>query len=308
MKPSHAIGLDVGGTKIAGGIVSQQTGQVLERRIIPTLAKRGGEAVFQDCVSLAQVLFAEANSQKLDIQGIGLGVPELVDLEGNLTEAYNFDWRGIDVPQAFAHLAPAIVDSDVRSSALAEAVFGAGKSYRLFAYVTIGTGISYCLVQDGRPYAGARGNALLLASAPITTTCPACAVTSQVVLEEFAAGPALVARYNQTSDQAVATGEAVFEALNAGDPIAQQVITSAGEALGGSIGFLVNILDPEAIVIGGGLGLAGGLYWETLIQSTRKHIYADSTRDLPIIPATLHVDAGLIGAATLIFQNLSDVS
>ena len=302
MNKTYAIGLDVGGTKIAGGIVAQETGAVLERHVIPTFAQRGGQAVLKDCVSLAETLLAEAQAQKLPIMGIGLGLPEQVDLDGNVTEAYNFDWRGLDLPQAFAHLAPVKVDSDVRTSALAEATFGAGQAYRLFAYITIGTGISYCLVQDGHPYAGATGNAILLASAPVTTTCPACGVTSQVVLEEFAAGPALVARYNQASDQTLETGEAIFEALAAGDSIAEQVITSAAEALGVSVGFLVNILDPEALIIGGGLGLAGGLYWETLIKTTRAHIYASQTRNLPIIPAALDTDAGLIGAAAIIFQ------
>ena len=306
MTITHAIGLDVGGTKIAGGIVARQTGQVLARRVIPTLAERGGAAVLADCVSLAESLFTEAEAQGLVIGGIGLGLPELVDLDGRVTEAYNFDWRGVDVPQAFAHLAPVNVDSDVRTSALAEAMFGAGQIYHLFAYITVGTGISYCLVQDGQPYAGARGNALLLASAPLTATCPACGVTSQSVLEEFAAGPALVARYNKAAEQTLTTGEALFTAVAAGDSVAQQVVTSAGEALGVSVGFLINILDPEAIIVGGGLGLAGGLYWETFVQSTRAHIYAASTRDLPIIPAALGVDAGLIGAAATVFRRDSN--
>ncbi|MEM7035212.1 MAG: ROK family protein [Chloroflexota bacterium] len=301
MTTTYAIGLDVGGTKIAGGIVAKETGAVRYQKVIPTLAQRGGEAVLRDCVSLAETLFARAQAQNLSIIGIGLGVPEQVDLDGNFTEAHNFDWRGVDVPQAFAHLTPTKIDADVRTSALAEATFGAGKDYRLFAYITIGTGISYCLVQNGKPFAGARGNAMLLANAPVTTTCPACGVTSQVVLEEFAAGPALVARYNQASDQTLKTGEAIFEALVSGDAIAEQVIRSAAEALGVSVGFLVNILDPEALIIGGGLGLAGGLYWETLIESTRAHIYADNTRNIPIIPAALDVDAGLIGAAAIVF-------
>ena len=65
---------------------------------------------------------------------------------------------------------------------------------------------------------------------------------------------------------------------------------------------MVNILDPEALIVGGGLGLAGGLYWETLVETTRAHIFAANTRELPIIPAALDVDAGLIGAAAIIFQ------
>lgn len=302
MSSPYAIGLDVGGTKIAGGIVAQSGGQVILRRVVPTEANRGGEAVLETCINQAKLLLAEAKARALPIAGIGLGLPELVDLASNVTDAYNFDWRGLDIPQAFAHIAPAVVESDVRAHAWAEATFGAGQDYRLFAYVTVGTGISYCLMQDGRPYAGARGNAISLASAPLTATCPACGVTSHPVLEEFASGPALIERYNQASGQSVTRGQDVFAAVEAGDSIAIQVVTSAAESLGVSVGFLINVLDPEAVIVGGGLGLAGGLYWETFMTATRDHIYAANARDLPIMPAALGNDAGLIGAATTVFQ------
>jgi glucokinase len=167
----------------------------------------------------------------------------------------------------------------------------------LFAFVTVGTGISCCLVQDGQPYAGARGNALILASSPLTTVCSACGALLRPVLEEFAAGPALVARYNQGCAGHAARGEDVVAAADAGDPIARQVLQTAGEALGVSVGWLINVLDPEALVVGGGLGLAGGLYWERFVAATRAHIWAAAGRDLPILMAALGPDAGLIGAA-----------
>jgi glucokinase len=78
------------------------------------------------------------------------------------------------------------------------------------------------------------------------------------------------------------------------------VVGSAGAALGVSIGWLVNVLDPEAVIVGGGLGSAGGLYWDSMVASTRAHIWADTSRDLPIVPAALGPDAGMIGAAAAI--------
>jgi glucokinase len=91
----------------------------------------------------------------------------------------------------------------------------------------------------------------------------------------------------------------------AGDAVAIDVVRAAGEALGVTAGFLVNVLDPELLVVGGGLGLAGGLYWETFLDSTRSHIWSDVNRDLPILPAALGLDAGLIGAAATAWRRFA---
>jgi glucokinase len=293
----YAIGLDVGGTKIAGGVVALSTGRVLARRAIATRAERVGAAVLEDALALAADLRADAAGLAVDVSGIGIGVPELVDRAGNITSAHAIAWHAAPVQLRFAQIAPAVVEADVRAHALAEARYGAGRPYRLFAFVTVGTGISCCLVQDGQPYAGARGNALILASSPLTSVCSACGAVLRPVLEEFAAGPALVARYNQGCAGHATRGEDVVAAADAGDLIARQVLQTAGEALGVSVGWLINVLDPEALVVGGGLGLAGGLYWERFVAATRAHIWATASRDLPILMAALGPDAGLIGAA-----------
>ncbi len=293
---TYAIGLDVGGTKVAGGVVDLATGHVMLRDIIPTGADRGGEAVLADCVALAARLQQQAIQQGLQVMGIGIGVCELVDPAGNVTSAYNVDWRQLPVQQRLAALAPAVVESDARTAALAEARYGAGTEFPSFCYITVGTGISCCFVQDGKPLAGARGNALVLASMPLTTVCTTCGTTLHSVLEEFASGPALIARYNQASGRNLQIGQEVFAAIEH-DPSARAIVQSAGAALGNSVAFLCNVLDPAAVIVGGGLGLAGGLYWEAFVTATRAHIYAADTRALPILPAALGVDAGLIGAA-----------
>jgi glucokinase len=292
-----AIGLDVGGTKIAGGIVSLPESEILSQQVIKTLPQRGGEAVLSDALSIARRLVHEAADKGRCVRGIGVGVAELVDPDGNVTSGQTIAWRGIPIQERFSEIVPAVVESDVRAAALAEAMFGAGRPFRIFAYVTVGTGISYTLVQDGHPYPGVRGNAILLSSGPLSTTCPNCAAELHQVLEEFASGPALVARYNRRSSRAAARAEEVTEAAAANDPLAIHIVRSAGEALGNSVGFLINVLDPEAVIIGGGLGLSGGIYWNSLIASTRQHIWSDATRDLPILPAVLGTNAGLIGAA-----------
>lgn len=299
---NFAIGLDIGGTKIAGGVVDGNTGRVLLHDTVPTHAHRGGEAVLSTCVIVAERLVAQAANQDIIIKGIGLGLCELLDPTGRVTSAYNFDWREQPVQQRLAALAPTNLETDVRAAALAEACYGAGRSYRNFVYVTVGTGISSCLVLDGRPFAGARGNALVLASMSLSMTCTNCGTALDQVLEEFASGPAIVRRYNERSAQPVATGQELFAAAAQGDLLALDVLHSAGAALGNSVAFLCNVLDPAAVIVGGGLGLAGGHYQDAFIAATRAHIYAEDTRQLPIIPAALGVDAGVIGAAAAFFK------
>jgi glucokinase len=279
------------------------SGNIRIKQTIPTRADRDGREVLSDALALAEHLVAQAVKVGSALAGIGVGVPELVDLEGNVTSGYRIGWRGLPIQASFSRLAPATLQADVRAAALAEAMFGAGKAYNLFVYVTVGTGISYSLVQGGNPYAGARGNAELLASSPLTTTCTRCGALLHPVLEEIASGPALVARYNKLSDRLVKQAEEVMAAVEANDAVASRVVRSAGEALGTSLGLLINVLDPEAMIVGGGLGLCGGLYWTSFETSTREHIWADDTRDLPIVPASLGTDAGFIGAAASVWQS-----
>jgi len=297
----HAVGLDVGGTKIAGGIVGSPSGKVLVREVIPTRPERGGEAVLSDALGLTKRLLEKATAEGVSICGVGVGLCELIDSRGNVTSSQTVAWRGLPVQERFSQFGAAIFESDVRAGALAEASFGAGRPFKLFAYVTVGTGISHSLVQDGRPYPGARGNALILSSGFLSTTCTHCGARLHQVLEEFASGPALVARYNQHSSTPAFRAEEIIEAAARNDPLATSIVGSAGEALGNSVGFLINILDPEAVIVGGGLGLAGGLYWSSFVASTRQHIWSDTARDLPILPAVLGNDAGLIGAAATVW-------
>jgi glucokinase len=296
-RPGCAIGVDVGGTKIACGLLRSSSGEVLAGRAIPTRPERGGEAVLSDVLEMARESKAEAERLGLRTLGVGVGVPELVDAEGNLTSENAIPWLGVPVAARLTEVAPAVVESDVRAAALAEATFGAGEPFGTFVYVSVGTGISSCLVQEGRPYRGARGNALVLASAPTTSTCPRCGNVFDSVLEDFASGPALVARYNERGRGSVARAEEVVAAARDGDAPAAEVVESAGEALGSSVGFLINVLDPEAVVVGGGLGTAGGLYWESLLRSARRRVWSDASREVAFLPAGLGPDAGMAGAA-----------
>jgi glucokinase len=253
--------------------------------------------VWQDVATLAEEMARRASAVQRPFAGVGIGVPELVDPEGHVTSGQTIDWRGLSLPERLTGLGRVCVEADVRAAALAEAHFGAGLRFRVFVYLSVGTGISSTLVQDGRPFAGARGNALVFASGTLRAVCPNCGATVETVLEDLASGPALERRYHRVVPAARTGGEGVLAAAAAGDPDAVAIVQAGAGALGNGIAWLVNVLDPEAVVVGGGLGMAGGLYWDRLIDSTRRHIWAENSRTLPIIPAVLGTDAGIIGAA-----------
>lgn len=290
--PPQVLGVDVGGTKIAAALVDTENGRIARKRETATATVRGVEAVVADIVSLVQEV---AGGEP--IAAIGVGLPELVDGEGAIRSAYLLDWQEGGLEERLAAIAPVRFASDVRAAALAEATLGAGEPYDLFVYISLGTGISSTLVQQGVPLVGARGGALVLSSGSLGVPCPECSNWTEFVLESYASGPALARRYSEVTRQAVSGAEAVIAAANAGEGAAVQIVESAANALGSALGWLINVVDPEAIVIGGGLGLAPGRFRERLEHATRNHIWNAGARTLPILSASLGPDAGLIGAA-----------
>ena len=297
------IGIDVGGTKIAAGVVVFPRAEVLVRRLIPTNAGRTGEEVLESTLQLAAGLAEEAKRDGRNVAGIGLGVAELVNELGEITSGHTIRWQGLAVQDRLCALAPASVEADVRAAALGEALYGAARGCRDVVYVSVGTGISYSLVQDGRPYGGAHGNALILASSPMTHSCSHCGHRSTQVLEDFASGRAIGMRYSARAGGGSHRGEDVMRAADQGDAIAIEIVETAGEALGVAVGFLVNILDPEVVVVGGGLGLCGGRYWKCFVESVREHIWAEDSRQVPIVTAALGRDAGVVGAAAAFLES-----
>jgi glucokinase len=255
-----AIGLDVGGTKLAAAVVNVRDGTVVRRLETPTLPERGGAAVLADCAALVERVAAPVDTP------VGVGLCELVGLDGTPQSAVTVDWRDLDVADAFDPRS-VVVESDVRAAAIAEARFGAARPFSIVLYLSVGTGISFCLTIDGRPYRGAHGNAIQIGED----------------LEEYASGRGL----------ARAAGHARAEETLA-DPAAHPVVERGARELGTRLAWLVGALDPHAVVIGGGLGLNAG-YRELVERAARGEIPAS----LPIVPAGLGADAGVIGAAMI---------
>jgi glucokinase len=259
---ASVVGIDVGGTKIAAGVVDAESGRVLAREELPTLPERGGEAVLSDCAALVQALGAA------DVP-VGIGLCELVDLNGRPESAETVDWRGLDAAAAIA--APRVVlESDVRAAARAEARFGAGVGRSPFLYVVVGTGASVCLVVNGEPYPGARGRAIVLGAPPV---------------EWIASGRGLAGRAGAERAETVLA-----------DPAWTSLVDEAAAALGQVLAVLVNALDPTALVIGGGLG-GEPVFRERVAEVVRSSIAYPPVPSLEILGSELGPDGGLVGAA-----------
>jgi glucokinase len=299
MQPRCAIGVDIGGTKCAAGLVVVPEGRIVSRRLKATEPQRGGGPVLADVIVLIDSLQSEAMSLALKPVAVGVAIAELVSSSGEILSDAMIRWKGLPVRdeiQARAKL-PVLLEADVRAAARAEARAGAGQGLGSFLYVTVGTGISASLVLRGEPYCGARGlTGTFFSSRSLVPTDEGVLVCGPP-LERFAAGPALAARFAAAGGDAAGTAQDVIELDGAGDPRARAIVASAAEALGASIAQLVNLLDPEAVVIGGGLGLVGG-HWQHSIESAmRAHIWSEYHRDISLYPAGLGVDAGVVGAA-----------
>ena len=203
---------------------------------------------------------------------IGLALCEIVDPAGVAVSAATIDWTGLDVGAAFESLGPVILDSDVRAAAIAEARFGAGTGADPFVYLTVGTGIAYTLMAAGVPYRGKSGAAILLGVPPVER------VSSGTAIALHAGTP---------------TAEAAFE-----DPASADVIAHAAHQLGRAVAWLAAALDPELIVIGGGLGLRDQ-YRSAAVSTMNAALLDAGATPVEVRPAKLGASSAAVGAAML---------
>jgi glucokinase len=300
-QPRTVIGVDLGGTKCAAGLVSLPSGELSAVRRFATEPARGGEAVLHSVLEVIGALQIEATQRHDRVAGVGIGLAELVDLSGKIQSAATIDWQSLD-PSAERRILDhcglaSRIEADVRAAARAEASYGNGRGLHDFLYVSVGTGISASLVVAGEPYGGARGLTGTFASEATCVPAADGRLLTGIALERFASGPAMAQRM-QASDLAFHGSAVELLALAAADdPRAVRIVESAGRALGAALAQLVNLLDPAAIVIGGGLGLTRGLYRASVETALRRHIWSDLHRDVPLLNAALGPDAGVLGAA-----------
>jgi glucokinase len=286
-----ALGIDIGGTKVALVLLDADGGVVAERRLV--------NREYPDATALLGAVGAEAAglAEGHVLYGVGVGICELVGVSGEIESSTTIPWTRANLEQALSGIGPLTLDADVRAAARAEAAFGAGRPFDAFGYVTVGTGISSTFVRDGEPWLGAHGAAQLLGTARLTLPCPHCGRMLDMSLEDVASGAGIVRRYRERSGVDVAGSDEVIDLARGGDPHAEAMISEAGDALGSFIAFFLNLLDPDAMVIGGGLISAPSRFRERVLMVGRSRIWAPSARSTPILLGELGANAGAIGAA-----------
>ena len=284
------IGLDIGGTKVAGALV-KQTGELLHRRFASTLTSGLSDPALAVSTELVEGLLAQAHSDGLVVAGIGIGLPEYVRPDGFVSSRLVLGWDS-QPSEVFGKFAPTTVDSDVRCGARAEACFGSARNVSSALYVTVGTGLSSTLIIGGHIFGGARGEAIAFGELPVAREI---APETELTLEEFASGRGIANRY------AIASGTAIAEALEVVqaelvDPRAGHVIASAARALGRALAWAVGVLDPELIVLGGGLGTSDG-FWRRELNDEYRLAVSVRPDAPPLMAAAFGADAGIVGAA-----------
>jgi glucokinase len=304
---ARAIGIDIGGTKLAAGLVGAD-GAVLRRTRRDTPADDA--AAIDDVV--AEVVAELAADERLPV---GVGAAGLIDGDGVVRYAPNLDWEGYPLQTVLAKRlgVPVTVDNDANTAAWAEYRVGAGREAQMsLVMLTVGTGVGGGLVMGGRLVRGASGLGAELGHLIVLEGGPVCPCGNRGCLEALASGTAIgrTAREHRAAgrlpdgsallDLDAPDGRAVTAAARDGDAGALAVLAEVGGWLGVGIASLVNALDPEVVVLGGGGMNAGDLLLEPAVAAAHGRIIGLAHRPAPpIVPAELGDDAGLVGAALL---------
>ena len=290
------LGIDIGGTKIAGGLVTGE-GRVMlsDRRPTPLT---GGAAILETAISLARSLGAATPEP---FTSIGIGTGGQVDTgRGVIVSATDIlpGWAGTDVKAAFERTLglPCSVDNDVNALAVGEARFGAGRGLATVLYLALGTGVGGALLLNGRVHHGATWTGGEFGHLLLTTDEAA----PRKTLEEWASGPGLLRTYREmTGAGPEVTGEAIAaEAAHGPGGPAARAVARTGECLGFGLAGLANALDPDLIVIGGGLAALGDTLLDPARRILRRYALPGPAR-CPVVLAALGADAAVIGAAAL---------
>jgi glucokinase len=307
----QAVGIDIGGTKIAAGVVTDD-GTILDRTRVPTPPD-------DEAATLAALLAVvdELRARNREVEAIGLGAAGLVEWPGGHARwAPHNTYRRLELRRLLHERTglPTTVDNDANAAAWAEARFGAGAGSGDLVLVTVGTGVGGGLVLGGRLYHGEHGFAGELGHLIVDPDGDLCACGNHGCLEAMASGSTLgrLGREAAAADPggrlaalaaaagAPVAGELVFAAAREGDKVALSLFERIGHWLGVGIASLVTIFDPDLVVVGGGVAATGDLLLAPARSSFERYVHGRGHRDLPpVVPTRLGADAGLVGAATL---------
>lgn len=312
------IGIDVGGTNVKIALVDDN-GKIIYSNSVPTYAKMGYEYTVNNIKQAIKDLMKETNTTPSDIEGIGFDFPGQVDCKTGVVKlAPNIPgWVNVPIAQMIEdefHI-PTRIDNDVRCAALGELKFGAGKGCENFICITVGTGIGSGIVINGKVVRGATNAAGELGHIKLQMNGgPICGCGDTGCLEAFASGPAIVAMAQEyikggkstkfREMAAVEGGEItpymVAKAAEEGDPVAKRIFEIVGEYIGIGLTSVINLLNPERVIIGGGVAESGELLLGPIRKTIKERAMVVADNAVEIVPAQLGNSAGVIGASMLI--------
>jgi len=297
MEGKHLIGIDLGGTKIEG-VVLDAARQVVVRRRIAT-EQAGG---YEHIVARIAALVAELRRSAGDRVAIGIGTPGSVTRAGTMKNCNTTCLNGRALPEDLAAAIglPVTIENDANCFALAEAVAGTGQGAAMVFGVILGTGVGGGIVFRGELLRGPQSLAGEWGHHCLDPAGPPCYCGQRGCAEVFLSGPALAEAYGERLGSSSARAEEVIALARAGDPIAAGVVGGYLQRFGRALANVIDILDPDTIVIGGGLSNLDELYQEGRAQVARC-IFNDELRT-PIVRHQLGDSAGVIGAAMVAAQ------
>jgi glucokinase len=309
----YTIGIDVGGTKVLGGVVDE-LGSVLKtaRRDTP---REGGTALTQAIANVAKELMAEFTVDSVGVSAAGFVSS---DRKTMLATPNIAGWNGVDLDSELTSLIglPVVIENDANAAAWGEARFGAGRGKRHMLMLTVGTGIGGGIVVNGDLYRGAFGIAAEIGHIRVVPDGHLCGCGARGCFEQYGSGNALMrhAREAIAASPDIArnllsrgdgtleglTGQAITEAAREGDAVALAAFNTTGQWLGAGIATLSVVLDPECVVIGGGVIDAGDILLEPTRSALERYMPFAGKHPYPeIIAAQLGNEAGLVGVADL---------
>ena len=312
----NRIGIDVGGTNVKIALVDSD-GKIGYSNTIPTRAEMGYEYTINNMKQAIRDLMTETKLSAKDIEGIGFGLPGQVDFKSGIVRLITNIPGWVEIPLAKMiedefHI-PTRIDNDVRCAALGELNFGAGKGCENLICITVGTGIGSGLIINGRLVRGASNAAGEIGHIKLQMhDGPICGCGDTGCLEAFASGPSIVAmaeeyilggkstKYREMANGGAITPFIVAEAAKAGDPVARRIFTRMGEYIGIGMASVVNLLNPERIIVGGGVADAGDILLNPLKETIKNRAMKIAGETVQVVPAQLGNTAGVIGASLLI--------
>jgi len=311
----NRIGVDIGGTNIKIALVDTK-GSIIYSNTTPTRAEMGYEYTIGN---IKQAIIDLAKETKIDIstiEAIGFGFPGQIDYKNGIVRMLPNIPGWVDVPVAKImeeeFKVPTRLDNDVRCAALGELNFGAGKGCENLVCITVGTGIGSGIILNGKLIRGASNAAGEIGHIKLTLhDGPLCGCGDFGCFEAYASGPAIVAMAREyiaggksSKYKEMATEELspyiVAQAALQGDVVAKRIYTKMGETIGIGLSSVVNLLNPEKIIIGGGVAEAGDILLEPIRKTIAKRAMPIQAAAVEVVPAQLGNSAGVIGASLLI--------